>query len=217
MLELCRAIIVAPTAFDSQALAEVAEQVGFGDIASIFSDAESNGLKYPVSYFLVHHRLADIDCEDVVYAVRRIERNGLRYSPMIMMIANAPSEAAGKYVRMGFDDVVSLPQSQIQLAERLQTQLDSDIVYHETADYLGPDRRRLDPDAALHRPSGVAVHTQLLIRRDPDFGNRVLSRQRRGQQHFQTATPVTKPAAASGFAGQGRSFGKRLQPPVPHF
>ena len=97
MLELCRAIIVAPTAFDSQALAEVAEQVGFGDIASIFSDAESNGLKYPVSYFLVHHRLADIDCEDVVYAVRRIERNGLRYSPMIMMIANAPSEAAGKY------------------------------------------------------------------------------------------------------------------------
>lgn len=204
MLEFCRAIIVAPTAFDGGALGEVAEQAGFGDVAGIFGDAESNGLRYPVTYFLVHHRLADADCEDIVYAVRRIERRGLRYSPMIVMIADDPSAATGKYVRMGFDDVIALPASQIQLAERLETQLDSDITYFETADYLGPDRRRLDPDSAFHRPSGVAIHTQLVIRRDPDTGNRVVSRQARAQRHFHTA-----PAATS------RGFGRRLQPPVP--
>jgi hypothetical protein len=51
MLEFCRAIIFAPTRFDSPALAEVAAEVGFGDVASIFEDSESNGLSYPVSYF----------------------------------------------------------------------------------------------------------------------------------------------------------------------
>lgn len=204
MLEFCRAIIVAPTAFDSQALGEVAEQAGFGDVAGVFSEAESNGLRYPVTYFLVHHRLADTDCEDIIYAVRQIERRGLRYSPMIVMIADDPSEAARKYVQMGFDDVIGLPTSQIELAERLETQLDSDITYFETADYLGPDRRRLDPDSAFYRPSGVAIHTQLVVRRDPDAGNRVVSRQGRGQRHFQTA-----PATLS------RGFGRRLQPPVP--
>ena len=62
MLERCRAIIVAPTPFDSRALAEIAAEVGFGDIANIFAHTDqSNGLRYPVSYFLVHHRLADTD------------------------------------------------------------------------------------------------------------------------------------------------------------
>jgi hypothetical protein len=116
---------------------------------------------------------------------------------------------------MGFDDVLSLPQSQIQVADRLETQLDREILYLETADYLGPDRRRLDPYGALHRPVGITAHTQLLIRRDPDFGNRVLSRQLRGKQHVHAA-PVATPAEPAGSGPERtRSFGKRLQPPVP--
>lgn len=216
MLGLCRAIIVAPTPFDSRALAEVATEVGFGDIASIFDDTDtSNGLKYPVSYFLVHHRLADADCADVIDAVRHIDRKGLRYSPMVVMMPETSSESVRKFVRMGFDDVISLPQSQVQLTARLGIQLDRDIVYFETADYLGPDRRRMDADGALHRQTGISPHTRLLIRRDPDYGIRVLNRQLRGHQHFHAAAAETQLAPIELVAAttQTRTFGKRLQPP----
>lgn len=216
MLELCRAIVVAPTPFDARTLGEVATQVGFGDIVSIFDDSESNGLKYAMTYFLVHHRLDAVDCEHTVTAVRRIARNGLCYSPLIMMIDDAPSEAALWYVRMGFDDVVTLPQDPHQLARRLEAQLDTDIVYFETADYLGPDRRRMDPEATLRRPVAASPHTQLVIRRDPDFGTRVLSRHLRSRQHFEAA-PLERTAAPRTLPGQARSFGKRLQPPVPGY
>ena len=217
MLEFCRAIVVAPTRFDSHALAEVATEVGFGDIASVFEDDESNGLSYAVSYFLVHHRLADTDCADIIDAVRHIDRKGLRYSPMVVMMPETSGESVQKFVRMGFDDVVSLPQSQVQLTARLGTQIDRDIVYFETADYLGPDRRRMDADGALHRPTGISAHTRLMIRRDPDFGTSVLSRQLRGHQHVEAGDAETRllPPAGLVAAVQARTFGKRLEPPVP--
>jgi hypothetical protein len=215
MLELCRAIIVAPTPFDSRALAHVASAAGFGDIASIFDGTDSsNGLRYPVSYFLVHHRLADNDCEDIIDAVRQIERMGLRFSPMVVMLPDTSGESVRKFVHMGFDDVISLPQSQEQLTARLGTQLDRDISYFETDGYLGPDRRRMDADGALHRPAGISAHTRLVIRRDPDYGIRLLSRQLRGHQHFQTAKPETAPRAPLGLVtvAQARLFGRRQAP-----
>jgi len=216
MLELCRAIIVAPTPFDSRALAEIATEVGFGDIASIFDDTDSsNGLRYPVSYFLVHHRLGDADCTDIIDAVRHIDRPTLRYSPMVVLLPETSAESVRGFVRMGFDDVISLPQSQGELVARLGTQLDRDIVYFETADYLGPDRRRMDADGALHRPAGISAHTRLVIRRDPDYGTRVLSRQLRGHQHPETAFGETRPFTPIALvaAAQTRTFGKRQQPP----
>jgi hypothetical protein len=134
---------------------------------------------------------------------------------MVVMLPETSSESVRKFVRMGFDDVVSLPQSQVQLTARLGTQIDRDIVYFETADYLGPDRRRLDADGALHRPAGISPHTRLVIRRDPDFGTRVLSRELRGRQHAREADyrPAAPPALVA--AAQARTFGKRLEPPVP--
>ena len=215
MLELCRAIIVAPTPFDGRTLAEVATELGFGDIASVFDSDSGNGMKYPVSYFLVHHRLADTDCGDVIDAVRHIDRKGLRYAPMVVMLPDTSGESVRKFVRMGFDDVISLPQSQVQLTARLGTQLDRDITYYETADYLGPDRRRMDADSAMHRPTGISAHTRLTIRRSPEHGTRVLSRQLRGHQHFQATVAEAVPLAPIGIvaAAQTRTFGKRMQPP----
>src|SRR6218665_1480808 len=101
MLELCRAIIVAPTPFDSRALAEIAAEDGFGDIASIFDDTDSsNGLSYPVSYFLVHHRLSDADCADIIDAVRHIDRPALRYSPMVVVLPETSAETVRNFVPM---------------------------------------------------------------------------------------------------------------------
>lgn len=219
MLELCRAIIVAPTPFDSRALAEIATEVGFGDIASIFDDTDqSNGLRYPVSYFLVHHRLSDTDCADIIDAVRNIDRPGLRFSPMVVMMPETSGESVRKFVGMGFDDVISLPQSQVQLTARLGTQLDRDIVYFETSDYLGPDRRRMDAHGFLHRSVAISPHTRIVLRRDPEQGTRIVSRQLRGHQHFTIAKPEQLQTAPIGLvaAAQTRVFGRRqtsdLQP-----
>lgn len=214
MLELCRAIIVAPTPFDSRALAEIATEVGFGDIASVFDDTDSsNGLRYPISYFLVHHRLSDDDCADIIDAVRSIDRRGLRFSPMVVMMPETSGESVRKFVGMGFDDVISLPQSQVQLTARLGTQLDRDLVYLETDDYLGPDRRRMDAHGFAHRTATVSPHTRIVLRRDPDHGTRVISRQERGAQHFTVAKPEPRPVAPIGLvaAAQTRVFGKRQQ------
>src|SRR5690606_14535745 len=127
----------------------------------------------------------------IIDAVRHIDRKGLRYSPMVVLLPETSAESMRKFVLMGFDDVIHLPQSRDQLAVRLATQLDRDIVYIETGDYLGPDRRRLDADSALPRRTSVSSHTRLVIRRDPDYGTRIVSRQLRGQQNFHTATPDT--------------------------
>lgn len=216
MLELCRAILVAPTPFDSRALAEIAMEVGFGDVASIFDGTDpGNGLRYPVSYFLVHHRLPDTDCADIIDAVRSIDRRGLRYSPMVVMLPETSAESVRKFVGMGFDDVVSLPQSQVQLTARLGTQLDRDIVYFETSDYLGPDRRRMDAHGFLHRSAPISPHTRIVLRRDPEHGTRVLSRQLRGHQHFAVARPDPRATAPIGLvaAAQARVFGRRQQAP----
>lgn len=214
MVERCRAIIVAPTPFDSRALAEIAAEVGFGDIANIFDHTDqSNGLRYPVSYFLVHHRLADTDCADIIDAVRNIDRRGLRLSPLVVMLPETSAESVRKFVGMGFDDVISLPQSQVQLTARLGTQLDRDIVYFETSDYLGPDRRRMDAHAFLHR-SAISPHTRIVLRRDPEQGTSILSRQPRGHQHFTVAKPEPLQAAPIGLvaAAQTRVFGRRQAP-----
>ena len=216
MLELCRAIIVAPTHFDSRALAEVAMEVGFSDIASIFDDTDpGNGLRYPVSFFLVHHHLSDTDCADVIDAVRNIDRLGMRFSPMVVMLPETSAESVRKFVGMGFDDVISLPQSQVQLTARLGMQLDRDIVYIETSDYLGPDRRRMDAHGFLHRSAPVSPHSRIVLRRDPEHGTRVLSRQSRGHQHFTVAKPEPRPTAPIGLvaAAQTRVFGRRQQTP----
>jgi DNA-binding response OmpR family regulator len=212
MLEFCRAIVIAPTQFDSHAIADLAMEAGFGDVASIFEDGESNGLRYPVSFFLVHHRLNDADCEDIIDAVRHIDRKGLCYSPMVVLMPETSGESVRKFVRMGFDDVISLPQSQVQLTARLGMQLDRDIVYFETGEYLGPDRRRMDVDSALQRRSAISPHTRLVIRRDADYGTRVISRQPRGRQAFQTA-PDLRPAPSLGsVSATPRTFGRRQEP-----
>lgn len=216
MLELCRAIIIAPTPFDSRALAEIAGEVGFGDIASVFDGTDSgNGLRYPVSYFLVHHRLSDDDSADIIDAVRSIDRRGLRFSPMVVMIPETSGQSIRKFVGMGFDDVISLPQSQVQLMARLGTQLDRDIVYYETSDYLGPDRRRLDAHSFAHRTAPVSDHTRIVLRRDPEHGTRVLSRQLRGAQRFTMARPEPRSVAPVGLVAEARTriFGKRQQVP----
>jgi hypothetical protein len=201
VLGLCRAIVVAPTLYDSHALADLALELGFGDVASIQSDSSGNGLKYRVSFFLVHHRLGDKDCDDIIDAVRHIGRDDLCYSPMVVMLPEISTEPSIKFVRMGFDDVISLPQDADRLAARLERQLDRDIVYFHTGDYLGPDRRRLDTDSAKQRRSRMSPHTRLVIRRDAEHGVHVVSRQSRGGQTFQTVVPGR------------RTFGRR-QPAV---
>ena len=80
---------------------------------------------------------------------------------------------------MGFDDILCLPEHSQLLVDRLTRQLNHDIVYIETVDYFGPDRRRMEVPGAQHaaRLSTAHMHTRLIIHRSMADGPVILERQ----------------------------------------
>ncbi|OEO30972.1 hypothetical protein VW23_018575 [Devosia insulae DS-56] len=132
--------------------------------------------------------MRDEDLVDTIAAIRAERTSRLCYSPIILFTADRAAGTVVRYVRFGFDDVISLPARRDELAERLADQL-HEQVYIETKDYLGPDRRRLDRGAELRL--GISPHTRLVLERDPRRGVRVLDREVRGHRFKARAAPHT--------------------------
>jgi ActR/RegA family two-component response regulator len=189
MFEHCRAFVIAANAVETRALELTAHNLGFGEVASRLGGSGATLSRAVITYFFVDYRLADDELLDVIDAVREERSARLCYSPVILFTDDCPYSTMLKYVRFGFDDVVGLPQSRDVLAERLAEQLDSELVYVEAKDYLGPDRRRLDSGAELR--VGISSHTRVTFVRDARHGIRVLRREERGHRFRARPEPGT--------------------------
>ncbi len=81
-------------------------------------------------------------------AVRNLIRSSddprVRYAPIILFADDCDFEAYTHYIRLGFDDVLTLPDKREMLVARLEHQITGEHVYYQTEDYLGPDRRRME-------------------------------------------------------------------------
>jgi len=189
MFESCRAYVMAANLRDSLALETVAHQLGFGEVVcGLGNPAYAGRSATSITYFFLDYRMRDEELVDTISAIRAERTSRLCYSPIILFSADRAAETVVRYVRFGFDDVISLPARRDELAERLADQL-HEQVYIETKDYLGPDRRRLDRGAELRL--GISPHTRLVLERDPRRGVRVLDREVRGHRFKARAAPHT--------------------------
>lgn len=190
MFESCRAYVIAANLRDSLALEAAAHHLGFGEVmCGVGSVATAGRPGTTITYFFLDYRMRDEELIDTIAAIREERSSRLCYSPIILFTADRAAATIVRYVRFGFDDVISLPAQRDDLAERLAEQLHAEQLYIETKDYFGPDRRRLDRGAELRL--GILPHTRLVFERDPRRGIRVVDREVRGHRFKARPAPDT--------------------------
>lgn len=168
MLSECNAFIIAPSNDEAAQLVSMAERVGFGDVATSF---QPHAMQHGLTFFVLHFRLNDDAMGAVIEQVRHSADDETRYAPIILFTDDCPVDRLLRYIQLGFDDVIALPEKREVLEARLAGQLKAEHVYFETDTYLGPDRRRMElPTHRDERRTGAAPFTTLAIRRDPIQG-----------------------------------------------
>lgn len=207
MLSLCRAFVIAQTPPQNRSLIKLAEGAGFGFIGTVFGDRRVaiEAQRRDLVFFFLHHQLPDDAKEAVIRRIRESSDDAIRYAPICLVINDCPFETVLKYVQFGFDDVVTLPERREALIGRLMNQIDTDHTYIETADYLGPDRRRME--VAIHhrdeRRLGEQAYTRLTIHRSLRLGTQVLKREIVGRETRGHAVPVRARALGAVAVGIG--------------
>lgn len=174
----CAAIAVARDDFDSAALIDIGEKVGFGAVAdsACYGDSEWNA--FPLLFFLVHHGIGAVAKRALLTKVRGASSVNICFAPIILFLQDGPASTTLDHIEMGFDDVITLPEDSRVLSARLATQIGQEQIYIETRNYLGPDRRRMEPSGQTHPGRmGQEDYTKLTLLRSPELGVHVLRRQ----------------------------------------
>jgi len=178
MLAHCIAIAVAHDDFDSRALIEIGEKVGFGAVTDHVHFGGNDWLAHPLLFFLVHHAIGTKAKVALLDRVRHASTVNICFAPVVLFIQDGKQEEVGPFIDMGFDDVVCLPEDSLVLSRRLATQFSREHLYVETRTYLGPDRRRMEaPGHTRPDRTGTHDHAQLSVLRTPEHGVQILRRQ----------------------------------------
>lgn len=180
MLGDCQAVLFARTPAQSRNLINIASKAGFGSTTIVYGDDQDStkgSSRHSVRFFLVHHRLSDKIKASIVMHLRRSDDDAIRYAPIVLISDDGPLDVLLRYVQLGFDDVITLPERRTIVVDRLQQQLDREVSYIETKSYLGPDRDRLEVVPRETHASADAPVLKLKIRRTTAQGITVVSRQ----------------------------------------
>ena len=176
----CCACLVADTEAQLTTLQTMAARTGFG-LTCVGLDAwRARGAGDPsVTFFFFHYRVHETDLAAALAEIRGQDDLNLRFSPAIAVVGECTEQDVLRFIELGFDDIVVLPEAPRILRRRFASQLNANITYFETPTYFGPDRRRAvhDPTAATRRGHGPSEHTRYQIRRSPRDGIRVLRRE----------------------------------------
>lgn len=179
MLDQCHAYVVGKDEEHDHSLIQTAGTLGFTSVSALFRNGTPRPEErrfFPCLFLLVHHRLEDKVLRSVITTVRCSESKQVRFAPLVLLLDDGPYELVLRYVRLGFDDVIALPEQRKLVASRLCGQLGQEMTYFATSGYLGPDRRRMErpADTPDERRTGRHPYTRYTIIRSPDTGVRVL-------------------------------------------
>jgi hypothetical protein len=169
----CRAHLVARTGAETASLAQIARKTGFGEIRELSARRDySPGEDHHINFFIVHRHLNMTMMAGVIRSIRLSSDDQIRFAPVILFAEDGPFETYLNYVHLGFDDVITLPDKQAVLVQRLTSQLWSEQVYFETRDYFGPDRRRMEApwETDSRRAPDPHSHTRYTFVRLPAVG-----------------------------------------------
>ncbi len=187
MLGNCKAIIVANEAHGRVELMQLARKMGFGQVVSHDTVDGGSDDEPLVVFFLVHYNISVAAKQRLLAQLRVSSLDQVRFAPIITFLPDGPSEDVLAHIEMGFDDVISLPENQHILQSRLTSQIGNDQLYIETANYLGPDRRRMERSGHQYsgRRQGNFDHSRLTIHRSVKEGIAVVRR-----EVFLSAAPI---------------------------
>lgn len=156
-LSKCSAYLIARTDAQTEQLRRLALRLGFGHVEALFArkDFQPDLSHPPLSFFLLYRHMSDELVVLVRNVIRRSTDPNVRFSPIVLLTDECDMDTYIHFVRLGFDDVLTLPDKREMLVHRLEQQVTAEHTYFETADYLGPDRRRLElPDHVDPRRGG---------------------------------------------------------------
>jgi PleD family two-component response regulator len=137
------AYVVGPPDGPGAALRDMARGLGFPAVLAYagLSAAETQAQQTPLLFFL----FAAVDevnaLKHVADTIRFSPNRRIRFCPLVYFSESPSVEQIRRCIEMGFDDVITLPFTQPRVVGRLDRLIDRTQVYHETAAYLGPERR----------------------------------------------------------------------------
>ena len=174
MLEKCTAHLLARTDAQTNTLEQVARASDFGQIRALLSrrQFETSDRPTKLNFFLAHHGVGRGPLVAILRSVRISTDNEVRFAPVILFSPDVAFETYLDLIRMGFDDVITLPEKPQMIVSRLSNQVEREQLYFETSDYFGPDRRRMElgPPPGIERSETAHSHTQHVFRRNADVG-----------------------------------------------
>jgi hypothetical protein len=179
LLQECKAIIVANHAYDRTELLQLARKMGFGQVVSHDTVDGGSDEEPSVVFFLVHYNIGVETKQRLVSHLRFSALDQVRFAPIITFLPDGPSEDVLDHIEMGFDDVICLPENGHVLQSRLLAQVETEQLYIESENYLGPDRRRMEAagDPYPGRRQGHYEHNRLTIYRSVTEGISVVKRE----------------------------------------
>lgn len=137
------AYVVGPEDGPGAALMDMARGLGFYGLTpfTTIGQAEQQTQQTPICFFLFA-ATEDVDSlRSVADSIRFSPSRKLRFSPLIYFSESPSVEAIRSCLNMGFDDIITMPFTRRRVMERIARQVGQNLVYYETSNYFGPDRR----------------------------------------------------------------------------
>ncbi len=137
------AFIVGPENGPKAALSDLSMDIGFRAIMRYcdIEKAERQARQTPVCFFMFNSQMDSNEIRDKAHKIRFSRSRQVRFSPMVCFVESPDPSLISMCLQTGFDDILAPPYSAKRVAPRLAAQVERRLVYYQTADYFGPDRR----------------------------------------------------------------------------
>lgn len=190
------AFIVGPDDGPGLALERLAQDVGFRNVSWLtdLAEAEESTKSIPTCFFLFTPDLNLKDAAEASKVLRASRNRQIKFAPLVGFCPEPTEASIRAYMSMGVDDILISPFTVDQVQERTRCMIGRKVVFFETKQYFGPDRRR---DAGLkdlgHKMRGSGGdHRRIEILRDLNVGVKVLSDQQFKEQSKATERDFSK-------------------------
>lgn len=168
----CAALIFAPDGHCFDQMTTLARNLGFGHVLDY---TRLNAVPpRTLPFFLIHNGIADHLKQRLLRGLRSTDELRRKYAPIICLIPQGPRHQMVPQVEMGFDEVLFLSDPVGEIGKALTAQLGRELLYIESPQYFGPDRRRLERVSRgdPRRVPGGTEHRRIQVLRDPQHGIR---------------------------------------------